>query len=60
MENILLNLHLKKLVIGKDKDTIGNLGLIIITVQMICLIGSIFPTERALRKNFDKNGDRIK
>ncbi|MFI3201484.1 MAG: SdpI family protein [Eubacteriales bacterium] len=57
---LLLSVLLMFFVIGKSKDTIGNLGLIIEVVQMFLLIGSIFPTERALRKNFDKNGNRIK
>ena len=48
------------LVIGKSEDVIGNLGLIIITVQTIFLVSSFFPTERALKKTFDKNGNRIK
>ena len=45
-------------VMGKDEDIIGNLGLMIIVVQMIALIGSMFPTESALRKNFDEHGTR--
>ncbi len=48
------------LVIGKSEDTIGNLGVIINGIQMFFLIGSIFPTERALRKTFDKTGNRKK
>ena len=31
---------------------------IICSVQLIPLIGSILPTEIALKKNFDKNGTR--
>ena len=27
-------------------------------IQLVPLIASIFPTEIALRKNFDKNGKR--
>ena len=46
------------LVIGKTKDTVGNVGGILCGVQMIPLIGSIFPTEKALKKTFDKNGNR--
>ena len=42
--------------IGKDIDTIGKIGAIICFVQMIPLAGVIIPTERALRKTFDKNG----
>ncbi len=56
---LLISVLLMLLVIGKSEDTIGNFGLIIVGLQMLFLIGSIFPTESALRKNFDKNGNRI-
>lgn len=46
------------LVIGKSEDYVGTVGGIICGVQLIFLIGSIFPTEIALKKNFDKNGKR--
>lgn len=45
-------------VLGQDKDVIGALGTILCFIQIIPLIGSIFPTEKALKKNFDKNGNR--
>ncbi len=45
-------------VIGQGRDVAGNLGGIIGIVQCVVLLGSIFPTERALRKNFDRNGVR--
>lgn len=47
-------------VIGKDIDTVGSFGGILCFVQIVFLIASIFPTERALRKNFDKHGNRKK
>lgn len=34
-------------------------GIILCILQLIGLIGVIYPTERALRKNFDKDGNRI-
>ena len=46
------------LVIGKKEDCVGSIGGIICGVQLIPLIGSILPTEIALKKNFDKNGTR--
>ena len=46
------------LIIGKSEDYVGRVGGIICGVQLIPLIGSIFPTEMALKKNFDKNGKR--
>ncbi len=43
-------------VIGKNVDHIGTVGGIICGVQFILLIGSIFPTEIALKKSFDESG----
>ena len=45
-------------VLGKDKDTVGNLGAAISMLQLVFLIAPIFPTERALKKTFDKKGNR--
>lgn len=45
-------------VFNKDIETIANAGLMIAAVQLVLLIGSIFPTEAALKKTFDKNGIR--
>ena len=42
----------------KSEDCVGSMGGIICGVQLIPLIGSILPTEIALKKNFDKNGTR--
>ena len=45
-------------VIGQSEDVVGNLGGMICIIQCVLLVGTIFPTERALRKNFDHNGIR--
>lgn len=45
-------------VLGGSEDAVGAVGGIISGVQLVVLIGSIFPTERALKKNFDENGGR--
>lgn len=45
-------------VLGKSKDCVGTVGGIICGVQLITLIGSILPTENALKKNFNNNGER--
>ena len=45
-------------VIDGDEGIVGTVGGIVCGVQLAVLIGSIFPTERALRKNFDKEGNR--
>lgn len=46
------------LLIGKDKDFIGNVGSIICMLQLIPLVLTILPTEIALKKTFDKDGNR--
>lgn len=45
------------LVLGKGENAVGTVGGILCVIQMIPMIGSIFPTERALRKRFDKQGN---
>lgn len=39
-----------------DENTIGVAGGILVTIQCIILIVSIYPTEKALRKNFNDDG----
>lgn len=45
---------------GKDESVIGTFGGILCGIQLIFLIGSLFPTEIALKKNFDEHGNRKK
>jgi hypothetical protein len=45
-------------VLGKDPKTVGTVGGILTFVQMIPMIGTIIPTENALKKNFDEFGRR--
>lgn len=47
-------------VIGKSNDTVGTVTYIICMVNICLLVSSIIPTEIALKKNFDKDGNRIK
>lgn len=42
--------------LGKGIGTIGSVGAAICFVQLVPLLGSIIPTELALRKVFDKSG----
>ena len=37
---------------------IGMLGTVLCIIQCIALIASVFPTERALKKNFTEEGTR--
>jgi hypothetical protein len=45
-------------VIGKNEDIIGTLSGILCSIQLVFLVGPIFPTERALKKNFDDQDNR--
>ena len=44
--------------VRRSTDTIGIMTVVLETVQICVMIASIFPTERALRKTFDKYGNR--
>lgn len=41
-----------------SENAIGILSVIVIVVQSLFLIGSIIPTEKALKKNFNDDGTR--
>ena len=43
---------------GNTGDSIGMMSLILVIVQTIILIGSIFQTERALKETFTEEGVR--
>lgn len=47
-------------VIGSDADTVGTLGGVVCFVQIILLFVPIMATERALKKNFDKDGKLLR
>ena len=46
------------LVLGRNLKVIGNTALVTVAVEMALFLGSIFPVEAALKKNFDQNGFR--
>lgn len=46
-------------VLGKDDNIVGIYGGILELIQCIYLMIPIIPTEIALRKNFDQNGESI-
>lgn len=43
--------------IGKNEALTETVGTILIILQLIPLVGAIIPTELALRKHFDKDGN---
>lgn len=44
--------------LGKDEDLIGTVGCAVMFLQLVPLIGCIFPVESKLRKTFDRDGNR--
>lgn len=46
------------LVLEKSEDTIGGVGSVLCGIQTVVLIGTIMPTEIALKNNFDENGNK--
>ena len=55
---LLLSVFPMLLVCKKDKDTVEFTGGIVCCLQIILLIVSAIFTENALKKTFDKNGNR--
>ena len=45
-------------VLGSDVSLVGTVGGIIVMVQLVPLVATIFPTEWALKKNFDAFGQK--
>lgn len=45
---------------GKDENSVNIASLVILGVQLLVLMCSIIPTEIALKKTFDENGNRRK
>ena len=46
------------LVLGRDVGAVGMAGLAVCGVQLVVMLGTILVVERALKKNFDKNGKK--
>ena len=44
------------LTFGCGIETVSVASIVVVTVQTLVLIGSIFPVERALKRNFDDSG----
>lgn len=44
--------------LGRDADGVGTVGGLLCVVQLVFLVGSIIPTELALKKEFDEQGNR--
>ena len=44
------------LTFGCGIETVSVVSVVVVTIQTLALIGSIFPVERALKRNFDDFG----
>ena len=44
------------LTFGRGIETVSVVSVVVVTIQTLALIGSIFPVERALKRNFDDSG----
>ncbi len=51
-----LSLLAMLLVLGKDTEELGVWLMWVTVIQVVVLLGSIVPVERALKKNFDQFG----
>lgn len=55
-----ISIFLMLMVTKKNEDLIGFTGFIIMLLQLLPLVGVIILTEKALKKNFDENGNKKK
>lgn len=55
---IILSFIVMFLIMGKNKNIVGTFGGVVCSIQLIFLVGSIFPIERALKRAFDVHGNR--
>jgi len=55
-----VNLIPMLLVLWQSEDVVGNVGTVLCVINLAVIIASIFPTEAALKKNFDQDGNRKK
>lgn len=54
----IISIIISALSFALEEDVLGIIEVILVTIQTFVLILSIFPVEKALKKNFDENGNR--
>lgn len=52
-----ITLGISFLTLGKGEDLTGIVGGLVCGLQLVCLMATILPTERALKKHFDEHGN---
>jgi len=55
---LLLSVLIQLPFIEHNQDTIGIVGMILLTIQCFVLILATLPVERALKRNFNSDGSR--
>ena len=55
---LILSIIISIFIYQYDKSIVTTVSLILMTIQCIVLIASIFPTEIALKKTFNEDGTR--
>ena len=53
---LLLSLAAAAMTFGRGVETAGIVSAAVVVVQVVVVIGSIVPVERALKRNFDDQG----
>ncbi len=43
--------------LGKDESTIADFGVVLLMIQCAIMVAAIFPTEWALKRTFDEEGN---
>lgn len=59
LATLCVSLLVMLLALNRGMATVGYAGLILIVAQLVPLVGAIFSTERALKRTFDRFGQRI-
>lgn len=57
--SLILTVVVLLVVAGRGEDVISRAGGVVCGVQLVLLIGTILPTEIALRRHFDKDGKPV-
>lgn len=55
---LFISIILMLLVIKVSSDTVDIMATIMCLIQLIPLVGTIYPVEKALKNNFDEKGNR--
>ena len=55
---LVITIIIMSALVKKDAESLGNYDVMLVIAQVICLAIPVFPTEKALKKNFDEQGNK--